>query len=479
MMIRQTTTRATCRAGITLTEILIGIMILGVGLVSLATLFPIGLLRLREAQRNTRSALLAYSAEADLSARGLLNKVSFLNPYLSPWYVSTGGVGPGPAAPMRYDPWIQDTPGYGEAWWGGPSGIGVYRGMGGTGTPLANTQVGINGIPQVPGPGLPVAYDPLWRYHTGIYADPTTTPEGEARFGNGLGFVGLWAGVTPSAHGLQRITNFNPLLPIANSVPGTFVSPEDMVWQEPTSSSYWDTALGLSMTNQGQFSPVVPDMGLVAPDALGNPRTTQDWRFTWMFTGQQSDSADGTYFDGDLVVFENRQFGIAAVTTPAGGSAYQVAGETVVEAVFGYGRVLATGVAGPSARRTVLLRWPAGVPDPEIKVGNWIADVTYERTVAGMATNFPTNIPGFTYPAQRCYWYQVAKVNPAADCAGTAYDFGGSGYRYMIVYVGSDLQAKTLLTPGAGGNPTPAQINAALICPSVVNVFPMSITASR
>ena len=39
-------------AGITLTEILISILILGVGLVSLATLFPIGLLRLREAQRH-------------------------------------------------------------------------------------------------------------------------------------------------------------------------------------------------------------------------------------------------------------------------------------------------------------------------------------------------------------------------------------------------------------------------------------------
>ena len=36
------------RAGITLTEILISIMILGIGMVSLATLFPIGLLRLRE-----------------------------------------------------------------------------------------------------------------------------------------------------------------------------------------------------------------------------------------------------------------------------------------------------------------------------------------------------------------------------------------------------------------------------------------------
>jgi Tfp pilus assembly protein PilV len=40
------------RSGITLTEILISILIMGVGLISLATLFPIGLLRLRDASRH-------------------------------------------------------------------------------------------------------------------------------------------------------------------------------------------------------------------------------------------------------------------------------------------------------------------------------------------------------------------------------------------------------------------------------------------
>src|SRR6516225_1994760 len=60
------------RSGITLTEILIAIMILGIGLVSLATLFPIGLLRLRDASRWSRSALLSETAAADLAARSLL-----------------------------------------------------------------------------------------------------------------------------------------------------------------------------------------------------------------------------------------------------------------------------------------------------------------------------------------------------------------------------------------------------------------------
>ncbi len=64
------------RRGITLTEILIAIMILGVGLVSLATLFPIGLLRLRDATRYTRSATLLQSAASDArSPRALLQPV--------------------------------------------------------------------------------------------------------------------------------------------------------------------------------------------------------------------------------------------------------------------------------------------------------------------------------------------------------------------------------------------------------------------
>ena len=85
-------------------------MILGVGLVSLATLFPIGLLRLRDAARSTRTKYLVDSAAADGtsgspyplnpdgSGGGLLNPTSFarvdvLNYYYNynPWYMTAGG----------------------------------------------------------------------------------------------------------------------------------------------------------------------------------------------------------------------------------------------------------------------------------------------------------------------------------------------------------------------------------------------------
>ena len=98
MITAATLARARGRAGITLTEILIAILILAVGIASLATLFPLGLLRLREAARSTRSAYLIESAAADVAARGLLTSTSFsiadqYNYYnsalgLIPWYLT-------------------------------------------------------------------------------------------------------------------------------------------------------------------------------------------------------------------------------------------------------------------------------------------------------------------------------------------------------------------------------------------------------
>src|SRR5258708_4981444 len=111
------------RSGITLTEILISILIMGVGMISLATLFPLGLLRLREAQRSVRSTYLVESAAQEIETRGLLLQETFTSPLSAPWYRSLtffpllGSlpfVQPDTTNPNnnQYDPWLQDTPGY-------------------------------------------------------------------------------------------------------------------------------------------------------------------------------------------------------------------------------------------------------------------------------------------------------------------------------------------------------------------------------
>jgi type II secretory pathway pseudopilin PulG len=499
MIVRGTSDRR--RSGITLTEILIAILILGVGLASVATLFPLGLLRLRDAARSTRSAYLMESAAADLTARGLLTSTSFgfADQYnitygglgLTPWYWIFSAVPNTP--PFNWNPLIQDTGFYGDD----------PRDANAPGANSGNTG----------GYGLPFAYDPLWRFQVQNPNSLTKSPQGyylndnnlEARFGAGLGYIrDDPSGGPPSAHGLQRLTNFNrpsvqvgnnapvAVMPVSNDVPKTFVSPEDVVWNENVATNV--------------NSPVLPDLS-IAKDVANNPITINDWHYSWMITGQQNNTSSGSTFDVSIVIFENRPFGIETPTAPNPPAAplqsYQVEGETVVEAIWGYSTNVANygGAAGfgVSADRSVLLRWYNTQTDPVVKVGDWIADVTYERNANLVGVPNNPNLPGrffpFTQynpvtkqaitgsngglqnpynnaewdnlPAQRCYWYRVQKVMPASvDTLINATQF-----RSMVVYVDRTLQARTPLD--AGGKPV--TVNAALIAPSVVNVIPQTI----
>jgi hypothetical protein len=156
-----------------------------------------------------------------------------------------------------------------------------------------------------------------------------------------------------------------------------------------------------------------------------------------------------------------------------GGTVLQAAGETVVQGIFGF-----SPSANPSinsgfalgADKTILLRWPNSIPDPDVKVGSWVADVTYERAQSVSAARFGTVTPGQRqfYPGQRCYWYQIVKRSTPVD-ESTGAGLQQNGYRAMTVWVSSTLNAKTQITSGGW------VINAALLCPYVVNVFPRTI----
>jgi hypothetical protein len=600
--------RPRARGGITLTEILISILILGVGVVSLATLFPLGLIRLRNAQRMNRGAILADSAAAELGSRNLLYKGSFVgSPGISPWY-RTATVRA--SLSQYFDPWVQDTPFYGGDWFGLPNGTNVdpipdsldptvHHPAGASANTLVQDGSGNYHLRPGVGPGLPVAYDPLWRYVTGIYqnwagnplnavaANPASYtsvagPAAETRFGSGIGLIradtlnqapnpsngpAILNKTVPSAHGLQRLSNFqatsilntnaNPTtyydLFAGRSGPSapydwqvaqnnlavlqTFVSPEDPVLQEST-GTYIDPNAALPK-NTDTPPPVMTGPSTVVPSltvegqtsthhSILRPTTSPvaDWRYTWLITGRQSDVTNGTVFDVDIVVCENRPFAMELIVpagafpnppagAPAsGGEHYKAAGERVVEAVYGYSTTpnpltthdpLAPGVGltvpnqpkwgygSASAARTVLLRWPALLPDPDVRVGSWIADVTYERNEGIVlpniskpnnptdASNYFGRFPG-PYPAQRCYWYQVAKrtdAGPDVIAPGTlTQPIAGVnpvlGYRSMTVWTTAPLRALTLLNYAAA-NPQPVHPEAALVMPSVVNVYPRTV----
>ena len=478
-----TAARSHRRSGITLTEILIAILIMGVGLISLATLFPLGLIRLREATRQGRAGTTFESAADDIDARALLYKPSFHNT----WYGFR-------------DPFVQDSfPDGTYAVVSGNAVVGSGVIASGSVTLPANN-VGLTS-------GLPICYDPLWRSLTGIVpilpfppstTNPPGTPQpagttyfdqtldiknsyvvnfenptiGEARFGAGVFGFGTapvypylrddptnpsGTSIVPSAHGLQRVTNFIPwsslgltpqygftstnLALAANLQPAdvsgnVFTSIDDIVFNSTDGQVKVLDSTGNIISSA---SPLLPDMSSGGPQA--------DYRFTWFFTGRQTDAnGNGGQFTGEIVVCDGRPFGFDPL--PGQTNAFTPAGETVVEAVYGYR-------GNPKA---VQLRWKNTLADPPLRAGGWIADTTYER----YSVTYQSRVLNSSSSFARCNWYQIAKrIDPTDDL-----DF--PGYRSTVVTLTSPVRATTSL----GSTGLPIHVNVALIMPSVINVFP-------
>lgn len=77
------------RAGVTLTEVLMSLMIMGIGITSVATLFPISAVRSAQATKNTNAAILKYNVEGILESRPWLvydpnNDGNFLQHFRNP-----------------------------------------------------------------------------------------------------------------------------------------------------------------------------------------------------------------------------------------------------------------------------------------------------------------------------------------------------------------------------------------------------------
>ena len=71
-------------------------------------------------------------------------------------------------------------------------------------------------------------------------------------------------------------------------------------------------------------------------------------------------------------------------------------------------------------------------------------------------------------PAQRCFWYQVAKKS---DVFVEQNDQAAAGFRQVIITTNTPVKARTPMS--AAG--VPAMLNAALYMPSVVNVYERTI----
>ena len=98
------------RVGVTLIEVLVSIFIMGVGLLALLTLFPLGALTMAQAIRDDRCAQAAANAEAIAVLRDLRTNSAVTGPFLSSpgqslpsLNVAPGGL-EGPSYPVYLDP---------------------------------------------------------------------------------------------------------------------------------------------------------------------------------------------------------------------------------------------------------------------------------------------------------------------------------------------------------------------------------------
>ncbi len=445
------------RRGVSMTEVLIAIMILGIGMTSLMTLFPIGLMKIREARRNNRASLLASNVANDLKTRDLLNRYSFAATLSATGL--TGGT--------LFDPWSTDV-------------IGLSGAI-----PLADTI----SVDNATGFGIPVVccYDPLFWSNLAYTQSPAFSNVSqlvrpELRFGRAFGndLRNDPDGSRPSAFGLPRLTNIWPALAAPgmgpsmgniNAVASIFVSQDDPLFPEFENDA---------LPTGGRQNPILPLMG----DSNMGLYAMNEWEYSWVFTGK---SRDRNVFEGDMVVFHKRQL---YVNTDLNNAVTGVSGERVVEGIFGLGTVPLTinggqlGYASGLSRK-VLLMWPK-VDDaerPDLRVGSWIADVTYEASQSVTLTRFLRDFdsdgrPDAEQSGQRCHWYRVVQksevTTPSAANPGygTTYD---TTHEAMVVTVDRPVVSKTLLQRAGGGGYAPVHVNVALIAPEVVAVFPITL----
>ncbi len=115
------------RTGATLVEVLVAIFVMGIGMLALLTLFPVGILTMRQAIQDDRAGQAAATAAALAQAFDVRSDSSIVGAFTSPGGGLTAA-DDGPSFPVYADPWgyISYANGSSRDWVGGQTG-GVAR----------------------------------------------------------------------------------------------------------------------------------------------------------------------------------------------------------------------------------------------------------------------------------------------------------------------------------------------------------------
>lgn len=449
------------RGGFSLSEVMIAIFVMAIGLVSVFSLFPIGLLKVSQAVNLSQSADLGRSTLADIRVQGLLDPERYRMGYRSPLisnnpFVQDWG---------SYNPYTQQNEDFGEN--PVPSALRRYPGE----------------------PGLPICIDPEWIHHywEGLedqYPDADELQINRRKFPvPRLGYLRL--NTTQPTFGMQRVIPTDRVNndvdnngQFLNQLTDSWINNNDSFGVGVDSNRRWPDRFenylheGLVHTLFSNRNNLIFDEELgVVPSYDHHNAPLHAHGYSTLLTAQLVDVSDEHTYHVSVVTFHNRD----------------LAGEQAVTAIylprpedsengqpFGH----------PRPSNQIVLTWPyESILELEIPRNAWLLDATY--------TN-PNN-PSYVNGPARAHWYRIVdRGEPRRAIAGGMY------VMRRIITVDRPVRAMTpIMKWGDGGNVLDGidgdgdglvdeldevqtvnnVVNVAVIIPGVISVYEKTVTA--
>ena len=279
------------RRGLSLTEILVSLFIMAVGIISLITLFPVGIYRVRQAVIDTRATYLAISADSIVRGQDWPNDPFLLMPPDDPTAATFAWTPPNANDPPVPNPCLNVfrtiRPANGNLVNDGASTEWLYPP-----STTANPYPSGVTVPPAPwntspdnGTGFPVVVDPVMANAGVVFQDTSTTYK---RFAVQSGpFAALWTGTSPVTGPQLRDI---PMYPVSDSQYMEVFTGNDRRDMYLKHWFYSSDDLGFDGIN-----PVVPD----------NPRRDQV-PASWEYTQPPADSGGRPGTPGDTFATARR-----------------------------------------------------------------------------------------------------------------------------------------------------------------------------
>jgi Tfp pilus assembly protein PilV len=310
-------TRTTSRRAVTLVEVLIAIFLMGIGLMAILSLFPLGSVQMAQAIQDQRAAEAATTAAA--FARVMWKQACAADPNDAQMkFLNVDGV-PQPA-PQQPFVLAMDDPNANM-----PSSVKISSMQ-----PIQRTaSVAKNGTVAPAGPSYPVIVDPIgWQANVNQSAQ-------------------AWVGYTPTAPQTWCI----PRRPLFVQQPG----PNSTTWVSMNSMGTLPMFKAFSLMDDMTF-----DFNGTPKNSVASPTVPveRQGRYSWAFMFRRANNADRTAVDITTILYSGRSIDVASLETAYAGT---ITFPTVAPGV---------------APMTKSLTLAYSSQKPALRRGGWILDAT-------------------------------------------------------------------------------------------------------